>query len=580
MPSSPESASLALVLAVSALFAHQIFRKVETLCLPFHVSLLMLPPALVARLSVSSGRVEWTAFLNRLAFCYVTYIGALAGSIISYRLSPFHPLHRHPGPVWYRTSILFHAAHMVSGKQTRYLRQLHDTYGDIVRMGPNHLSIRDPSLVGQILGPAGIPKGPSTLSSHHYDTHVPFIGIQDVEEHSRRRRPWTRGLGPAALKGYEHIMSRRVHQLVDVLEQQQGPVALEKWIQYFTYDFMSEMVIGGGFEQLQNGDSNAIWATVGKGSQVATFLGQIPWLGVYLGYIPGITGLLKVLLEYALNETTRRLAQGSSTRDLFYYLRNEDLPDEAPPPTRLLLNDGVVGVAAATETTSTALISVFHCLLVNPEAYAALQDEVDRFYPQGEDVCNTASHRAMHYLTAFVNETLRLFPPVPTNSSRQAPHHSAPVVLGSLVIPPGTQVFVPPYALHHDARNFVFPDAFWPDRWLIASGQLPLSLSRLPAPAPASESPRGVVEARELDFDFVHNEAAFMPFSHRPINCAGKALAMQQLRTVVCALVQRFRIRLRLPEGEKDVARYKEEFEDSYLVANRAELPVVLEPRW
>ncbi|PIL27952.1 hypothetical protein GSI_15693 [Ganoderma sinense ZZ0214-1] len=418
---------------------------------------------------------------------------------------------------------------MVGGKKTKYLQQLHDTYGDIVRI--------------------------AYLGATMTEADVPFIGIQNVEEHTRRRCAWTRGLGPAALKGYEHIMSRRVHQLVAVLEQQQGPVALERWIQYFTYDFMSEMVIGGGFEQLQNGDNNAIWATVGKGSQVATFLGQIPWLGVYLGHVPGITGPLNVLLEYAQKETTRRLAQGSSTRDLFYYLRNEDLPDEAPPPTRLLLNDGVVGMAAATETTSTALISVFHRLLVNPEAYAALQEEVDRFYPPGEDVCNTANHRDMHYLTAFVNETLRLFPPVPTNSTRQVPYHSAPVVLGSLVIPPGTQVLVPPYALHHDARNFVFPDAFWPDRWLIASGQLP-----------------------------VHNEGAFIPFSHGPMNCAGKALAMQQLRTVVCALVQRFRIRLSLPveEGEegKDMARYREAFEDSYLVANRAELPVVLEPRW
>nr|VWO94473.1 Cytochrome P450 monooxygenase AKT7 (EC (AK-toxin biosynthesis protein 7) [Ganoderma boninense] len=402
------------------------------------------------------------------------------------------------------------------------------------------------------------------------DGDVPFIGIQDVEEHLRRRRAWTRGLGPAALKGYEHIMSKGVHQLVYALEQQQGLVALEKWIQYFTYDFMSQMVIGGGFEQLQNGDSKDIWTTVGKGSQVATFLGQVPWLGVYLGYVPGITGPLNMLLEYAQKETERRLAEGTSIRDLFYYLRNEDVPGEEPPPTRLLLNDGVVGMAAATETTSTALISIFHCLLVNPEAYATLQEEVNRFYPEGEDVCNTASHRDMRYLTAIINETLRLFPPVPTNSSRQVPHNSAPVVLGSLIIPPGTQVFLPPYALHHDAHNFVFPDAFWPERWLVASGQLSLSLAR----TPIHEAPGGKLSF----FDFVHNDAAFIPFSHGPMNCAGKTLAMQQLRTVVCALMQRFHIRLSLEEG-RGVEAYQEEFAESYLVANRAELPVVLEPR-
>ena len=59
-------------------------------------------------------------------------------------------------------------------------------------------------------------------------------------------------------------------------------------------------------------------------------------------------------------------------------------------------------MVAGSDTSSSAITSVFHCLLSHPEAYAALQDEVDRFYPQGEDVCNTANHREMHYLTAVM----------------------------------------------------------------------------------------------------------------------------------------------------------------------------------
>ena len=77
------------------------------------------------------------------------------------------------------------------------------------------------------------------------------------------------------------------------------------------------------------------------------------------------------------------------------------------------------------------------------------------------------------------------------------------------------------------------------------------------------------------DFQFVHNEAAFIPFSYGPMNCPGKALAMQQMRTVICALVQRFRFRLR--EGW-DPRRYEADFKD-YFTANRPEMPVELEPR-
>ena len=42
------------------------------------------------------------------------------------------------------------------------------------------------------------------------EADVPFIGIQDVEEHAQRRRAWNRGLGPAALKSYEDVMFGRV----------------------------------------------------------------------------------------------------------------------------------------------------------------------------------------------------------------------------------------------------------------------------------------------------------------------------------------------------------------------------------
>ena len=148
------------------------------------------------------------------------------------------------------------------------------------------------------------------------------------------------------------------------------------------------------------------------------------------------------------------------------------------------------------------------------------------------------------------------------------------------ILPPGTHVYVPPYVLHRDARNFVFPDTFWPERWLVAAGHLALSRARPPSPPrPTSYSSSSAGDGRtepEFECEFVHNDGAFIPFSYGPMNCVGKGLAMQQMRTVVCALVQKFRVRRM--EG-CDPRRYEEGFRD-YLVANRPELPVVLERRW
>ncbi|PIL28313.1 cytochrome P450 [Ganoderma sinense ZZ0214-1] len=564
---SSDSAAVVAALSISALLAHQIFRKYETSSLPVHAFLLLVPPAIASH-HVKSAGAGWPT-ISELVFCYTTYLGVLAVSVVLYRLSPFHPLHQYPGPIWCRTSMLWHVMQTINGKQMEYLRSLHDTYGDVVRVGPNHLSVRDPSLIGPILGPAGISKC----------LQVPLV-------YPPRRRAWNRGLAPSALKGYDHIMSNRVHQLVEVLGQQEGAVVLGKWINYFAYDFMSDMVFGGGSEQMRDGDKGDIWAMVDKGAEIGFHLGQIPWLGIYLGYIPGAGGPLNLLLEHGRQQTKKRIARGSSTRDLFYYLNNEDLPGEAPPPERHLLDDGVLAMVAGSDTTSSAITSVFHCLLAHPPAYAALQDEVDRFYPRGEDVCDVTHHREMRYLTAVINETLRLFPPAPTSSPRQVPHDApAPVVVGarSLVLAPGTHVYVPPYVLHRDARNFVFPDAFWPERWLVAAGRMPLALARARAPSLSLPRPSGststAMYAADLEAEFAHDERASVPFSHGPANCVGRALAMRQMRVVVCAVLQRFRAVRPGDEERWEVGRYEREFRD-YLVANRPELGVVLEKRW
>jgi hypothetical protein len=62
--------------------------------------------------------------------------------------------------------------------------------------------------------------------------------------------------------------------------------------------------------------------------------------------------------------------------------------------------------------------------------------------------------------------------------------------------PEGTVVSINTLTLHRDPRNFSpFTEEFWPERWLIVQ-----SLMDLPSSVPEAE--------------FVHNAAAFIPFSY------------------------------------------------------------------
>lgn len=79
------------------------------------------------------------------------------------------------------------------------------------------------------------------------------------------------------------------------------------------------------------------------------------------------------------------------------------------------------------------------------------------------------------------------------------------------------------YTLHRSPAHFApLPEVFWPERWLTQDTYM----------LPSGET---------IGHDQVTTDrATFMPFSIGSQNCAGKALAVVELRAVVCALVQRF----------------------------------------
>ncbi|RPD68210.1 cytochrome P450 [Lentinus tigrinus ALCF2SS1-7] len=395
-------------------------------------------------------------------------------------------------------------------------------------------------------------------------------------------RPWNRAFGSTALKQYEPMIARRTRQLLDKLAEQENIVSLGKWLNYFSYDFMCDMSFGGGSELLRDGDANNIWALLDQGVILGAFFLHLPWLGPYVGSIPGAAGPFSTLMARAWRFAVARVERGTSMRDLFHYLNNEDLPDKPPPPTKQLVDDSILAIVAGADTTSGAMLSIIFCLATHPDAYAKLQAEVDKFFPPEEDVLAVPEFREMHHLNAVINEALRLYPPAPGRGQRKVPADANPVVVGSLVIPPGTSFWLHIYSLHRDTRNFTHPDAFWPDRWLVASGRIALADALPPtsvlAPSSPPQPPRPSSDrshTRTPLQDFTHNESAFLPFSHGPMNCAGKNLALLELRMVVCAIMQRFRVTL--AEGW-DVREYERQFKDHF-VAARPEVPVVLKAR-
>ena len=76
------------------------------------------------------------SFAAAVLTLYVTYWSLLATFVIAYRLAPFHPLARYPGPVLCKISKGWLAYVSWKGRKAHiYVHELHMRYGDVVRIG-------------------------------------------------------------------------------------------------------------------------------------------------------------------------------------------------------------------------------------------------------------------------------------------------------------------------------------------------------------------------------------------------------------------------------------------------------------
>lgn len=134
----------------------------------------------------------------------------------------FHPLHKFPGPTLFGASRLPWAIKHAFGSQAFYTQKLHDKYGPVVRIGPNHLSFTDPRAWKDIYGHrvgSGSNVEEMTKSRTFVKTlrHVPTSIINaDREEHSKFRRALSHGFSDNAMRQQEPMIAKYIDLLLKV----------------------------------------------------------------------------------------------------------------------------------------------------------------------------------------------------------------------------------------------------------------------------------------------------------------------------------------------------------------------------
>ncbi|CAL1708242.1 unnamed protein product [Somion occarium] len=502
-------------------------------------------------------RAQFTSLVTAVLTTFVSYYFILLALVIGYRLSPFHPLAQYPGPLPGKISKLWDVWMTAKGSHHQYVRALHDKYGDIVRIGPNELSIRHEDAIAPILT-RDLRKGPY-YDSRQADGKRALDGIRDFVEHAARRKPWTKATSISAIKGYSEYLTKTVDELVQALDVKQE-VDISDWMTFVAFDFMGEMIFSTEFGMIKAGkDTTGIWHALEEGTFAAGILSHIPWIFDFLKHLPQGGSAFAVLQIIGARIAKQRIEAGSSKRDLFHYLVSEDESTGIKLTHEAAISDGMMSIVAGSDTSATNLTHLFYFLLKNPEMKKRLQEEIDHIFPQGEETADYTKQSEMPYLNACINESLRLYPAVLFGLQRRVEKGTGGRMIGPFFVPEGTQVSADLFSLHRDPRYFSpIPDTFWPDRWLTQSSYTLPSGDTIPST------------------QLIHNKAVFNPFSAGRQNCAGKSIAWIEMRAIMCAVLQRFDIDA--VDGF-ELESYEKSLVEVY-VTHRGALPLRLKTRY
>lgn len=422
--------------------------------------------------------LSWSTILVAVLDLFVAY----GLTLVVYRLF-FHPLSKFPGPKIAASTLWYEFYHDVvrEGKWLFEIERMHEEYGPIVRINPHELHIKDSEFFQEIYAPAG---GGKKRDKYHWfytmsATPGSIFNTVGHDLHRLRRAPLNNFFSKQAVRDLEPLIRSKAEKLASRFTgaaAEGDVVRMDCAFMALTMDVISSYCYGYDQAYLDNKDYGLQWretihGTVQNGALVRAY----PWLvdmlkkvphsmiekadanmGMFLAWQASVKHAVEPILE------RRDSKQEGDGRTIFHTLRDSDLPAEERTLERLC-DEGEIFVSAGSETTAKTLSYILYYLTTHPDCLKKLKDELKTPMPDGNEPTRWSELEKLPYLTAVIQEGLRLSYGITGRLPRIAPE---PIQYGEWTIPPGVPVGQTPYFVLMDPKIFHEPRLFKPERWL------------------------------------------------------------------------------------------------------------------
>lgn len=409
------------------------------------------------------------------------------------------PLSRIPGPKSYALTKWRLAYDEYHGLRTRTIHSLHQTYGPVVRIGPNEIHFNTPTALRKIYG-AG-----SGFERTDFYRMFDVYGRQNVFTfgpggmHAERKKllahAYAKGStmrGPVARE-----VEEKVKDYLGLIERTgEGGNEIFTSLHWYSLDNITTFLYGAkhGGTAAMKGDKrhqtllNDILDPARR--RLTWFVLHFPtptkWLYARTGVLEK---LFQPLLPMKKPSTYTRIREHAlASMKLYHEAAKEQKPAisaESPLIERLWTHHDSIEPGgldsldiaaecsdhflAGIDTTSDTLMFLIWALSrqqnrVYQEKLIAEAQSIPAsgLNEDGNPMVETCVND-LPYLDAVVKETLRLYAPLPASEPRQPPIET---VIDGYTIPAKAVVSMSPYCLHRNAEVFPDPLKFDPERWL------------------------------------------------------------------------------------------------------------------
>ncbi|KAI8952026.1 cytochrome P450 [Xylaria longipes] len=421
-----------------------------------------------------------------------------------YRLR-FHPLNQYPGPLIAKLSDFYGAFY--AANTTLHLRTLqdHQTFGSVIRQGPNKLVFNTSNALYDIYQNDRITKARVYLVLQRAPNSYGLFNSIDRSIHQKKRKLLGPVVNDRSMQAFEAFMHSQIDVFVQDLlsscqKQPTTPVNMTEKFTYLTIDIMENS-----------------YTTSSYFLNIAL---QLPFLShVRFSNFRLLRAFLRgKKYRSILQKMIRsRLAEGTNAKHTLFFMTDTlRVSDNDEVFIEEIRSEATFLLSAGSDTMSTCLSALFFYLSRNADCYRKVAAEIRSKFTNSDSIRGGPRLSDCSYLRACIDEALRMSLPIAGTLWRELIEESdnmdaGPLVIDGHIIPRGTHIGVNIYALHHNEAYFPEPFTFKPDRFL-----------------------HGDVQGEE------RSRKAFAPFSLGARGCMGRSMAYLELSLIVAKVLWHF----------------------------------------